>query len=182
MKKRFLTLFIMFSLAVHATILWFSLGRDEPVAPRESKVFKADLLAPADVEKPSFANQAQSPPGYGGRLAGADIMREASVGLENPGGIYQEYLLKIKRKIESRWSYPPQALAENREGRALIRFTIAADGRLTDSSVLSSSGSALLDEGALACIRAASPFDPLPVSFNISLLHVTATFSYIINI
>jgi TonB family protein len=124
MKKKFLIIFVLVSLTVHALVIAFSFFMDKPAVPHSDKTLKIDSL----------------------------------------------------------WTYPPQALSENREGSAMIRFTIAANGSLADSSVLSSSGSALLDDGVLACVRAASLFEPLPGSFNISLLNVTATFSYRTNL
>ncbi len=105
-------------------------------------------------------------------------IREDSVGLQNPGGPYESYLLQIRRKIEGLWSYPPLALSQNQEGETVIRFTIDAGGALDGYYVTSTSGSPILDEGALAVVRAASPFAPLPETFRLSRLHITATFRY----
>ncbi len=183
MKKKFLFLFVLFSLAVHALVIGLSLRIDMPAVAHDDPVMKIDLQPPQELAKTGFSRQKKYPaPTFSGDGTEAELTREATVGLENPGGVYEPYLLNIRRRIERRWSYPPQALAENREGSAVIRFTIDASGSLKGSSVLSSSGSALLDEGALACIEAASPFEPLPASFNLSLLNVTATFSYRINL
>ncbi len=182
MKKKFLIIFVLISLTVHALVIAFSFFMDKPVMPHSDKTLKIDLKPPQKIEKPRVPDRRKpaQPSVYDGKKP--DIAREASIGLENPGGVYEPYLIKIRRKIDSFWTYPPQALAENREGSAMIRFTIAANGSLVNLSVLSSSGSALLDDGALSCVRAASPFEPLPGSFNISLLNVTATFSYRINL
>ncbi len=107
--------------------------------------------------------------------------REDSVALQNPGGPYEPYILQVRRKIESRWAYPPQALLERQEGDTVIRFTIDAGGALSDYYVTSSSGSPQLDEGALAVVRDSSPFAAIPEAFQLSRLHVTATFSYRLN-
>ena len=56
-------------------------------------------------------------------------------------GPYDAYLLTIRRKIEGLWTYPPQALSEQEEGSAVIRFTIDADGALTGYHVNPTSGS-----------------------------------------
>jgi len=186
MKKKFLFLFILFSLAIHTLVIGLSLRIDTPAVVHDDPVMKIDLQPPQPKQEPAkagFSIRKKYPaPTFSGDGTEAELAREASVGLENPGGVYEAYLLKIRSRIERRWSYPPQALAEKREGNTVIRFTIEASGSLKGSSVLSSSGSALLDEGALACIRAASPFEPLPPSFNLSLLNITATFSYRINL
>ncbi len=59
------------------------------------------------------------------------------------------------------------------KGRAVIRFTIAANGRLTSASVVRSSGSAKLDRAALQLIRRAAPFPRPPAgaqrSFSIGI-------------
>jgi TonB family protein len=182
MKKKFLIIFVLVSLTVHALVIAFSFFIDKPAVPHNDTAMKIDLKPLQQIEKPRAPDQEKLVQPAASVSTNPGIAHEASVGLENPGGVYEPYLIKIRRKIDSFWAYPPQALAENREGSAVIRFTIAANGSLTASSVLSSSGSTLLDNGALACIRAASPFEPLPGSFNISLLNVTATFSYRINL
>ena len=182
-KKKFLILFILCSLTAHVLVIVLSLGIEMPAVAHKDMAMKIELEPPQEIA-PTRTGQQETParPFAAGDGKESDFTREASVGLENPRGVYESYLLKIRRRIERLWSYPPQALAESREGSAVIRFTIAADGALAGSSVLSSSGSALLDDGALACIKAASPFEPLPASFNLSLLNVTATFSYRINL
>lgn len=182
MKIKLLIIFIMVSLTVHALAIVLSLRVDMPAAVKNDKVMKVDLKNSKEIEKPSVNKTTQRFTRREESLPDGAIFREASVGLENPGGVYEPYLLKIRRKIENLWLYPPQALAEGREGRAVIRFTIAANGALASSTLVSSSGSALLDGGALACIRAASPFEALPTSFEISFLHVTAAFSYRIDL
>ena len=60
----------------------------------------------------------------------------------------------------------------------MIRFTIDANGSLSGYDVMTTSGSAVLDQGALAVVKAAAPYAPLPAEFNLSRLHITATFSY----
>ena len=182
MKKQFLILFIMFSLTVHALAILLWLHIDISAVTRNDTVMKIELKTPLEVQKTSATPQAATARSFADNETETGLIHEASVGLENPGGAYGPYLLNIRRRIERLWSYPPQALAENREGSAVISFTIDAGGILTKSSVISSSGSALLDDGALACIKAASPFEPLPASFKLSRLNVTATFSYRINL
>jgi TonB family protein len=185
MKTRFLVLFIMFSLAVHALAIVLSFNVSAPWHDPDAETsMKVDLTTAGELEKKhnhARGSKTRPPVGDGGDGSYKQA-REASVGLENPGGAYEAYLLGIRSKIEKFWHYPSAALGENREGSAVIRFTIAADGALANSTVISSSGSVLLDEGALACVRAASPFDPLPASYNLSLLNVTATFNYRITI
>jgi protein TonB len=175
--KRFLIPFILASLAGHALVIALTARVDLTGGPRPETVMNVELKTLTEVEPQSASarNETASP---SARATATGGYREDSVGLQNPGGPYESYLLQIRRKIEGLWSYPPQALSEKQEGNAVIRFTIDAGGALNGYYITSSSGSPILDEGALACVRAASPFAPLPGTFNLSLLHVTATFSY----
>ena len=175
--KKFLIPFVLASLAGHALVIALTARVDRSGGPRPEKVMNVELKTPMEVEPPP-ASARNEPAAPADRTTATRGYREDSVALQNPGGPYESYLLQIRRKIEGLWSYPPQAISEKREGNAVIRFTIEAGGTLAGYYITSSSGSPILDEGALACVRAASPFAPLPGAFNLSLLHVTATFSY----
>lgn len=58
--------------------------------------------------------------------------------------------------------YPSLARRRGIEGDAKVRLVIQRSGTLLSSSLFVASGSALLDEGALAMVKAASPFPPVP--------------------
>jgi protein TonB len=178
--KKFLIPFILASLAGHALVIALTARVDMTGGPRPERVMNVELKTPTEVEPPQASARSEQA-AQAARATAIRGYREDSVALQNPGGPYESYLLQIRRKIEVLWSYPPQALSEKREGNAVIHFTIDAGGALADYYVTSSSGSPILDEGALACVRAASPFAALPATFNLSRLHVTATFNYRIN-
>lgn len=175
--KKFLIPFILASLAGHALVIALTARIERSVNPRPEKVMTVELKTAAEAKPPpaSARRMRAAPAAHAAETGG---FREDSVAMQNPGGPYESYLIQIRRRIESLWSYPPQAISEKREGNAVIRFTIDAGGALTGYYITSSSGSPILDEGALACVRAAEPFAPFPGAFNISRLHVTATFSY----
>jgi protein TonB len=182
MAKKFLIPFILASIAGHALVLALTARIEQRSGPQPVKVMTVELKtesaaaqesappppSPRSRRTEQAARTANEPAGY----------REETVALQNPGGPYESYLLQVRRKIEGLWSYPAQALARKQEGEAVILFTIDTDGLLTDYYVTSTSGSPLLDEGALAVVRAASPFGSLPAAFNLSRLHVTAAFRY----
>jgi periplasmic protein TonB len=58
--------------------------------------------------------------------------------------------------------YPAQARAHNIEGVVRIEFTLDRSGQIVSSRVVQSSGSALLDEEAMAMIRRAAPLPAPP--------------------
>jgi periplasmic protein TonB len=53
-------------------------------------------------------------------------------------------------------SYPDEARRRGDEGRVVVRFTVERDGRVRDASVVTGSGSALLDNATAALLRDAT--------------------------
>jgi TonB family protein len=175
---KFLIPFVLASLAGHALVLALTTRIDWTMSPQTEqtqKVLTVELKAPPEkaVRRPSPRRRVQSQ-----ATRAEEGSREDSVALQGEASPYGAYLLMIRRKIERIWNYPPQALAQQEEGNAVIRFTIDANGTLSGYQVMTTSGSAILDEGALAVVQAAAPYAPLPEAFNLSRLHITATFSY----
>ena len=182
MDRKFLIPFVFFSLVMHTLVIAVALRVDLPVKTNADKVINIEIKSSKDIETPHREKGSVPFLPRINDYREAGFSRGASVDLGKPGGAYEAYLHQIRSKIERFWSYPPQALDEKVEGNAVIRFSINAEGMLADSVVVSSSGSVLLDEGALASIRTAAPFEPLPADYNLSFLQITATFSYQINL
>lgn len=105
-------------------------------------------------------------------------VKEDTVNLGSRDSKYLAYLDKIKRKILQIWEYPAKAYEKNEEGVAVIRMSLDARGNVIATNLESSSGSTILDEGALGIVRAASPFDPLPNNYGLERLHIVASFRY----
>ena len=182
MNRKFLIPFIIFSLVIHAILIAVLLRVHFPGITTASKVISVEIKSSKDVEEPYRKKIVRPLLPQVKEIPKTDPPREASVDLGKPGGAYEAYLDQIRGKIELYWAYPPRALAERVEGNAVIRFSINARGVLADYAVVSSSGSVLLDEGALDSIRDAAPFGPMPADYNLSFLHFTASFSYKINL
>jgi periplasmic protein TonB len=175
---KFLIPFVLVSLAGHILVLALT-TRIVMTGSRESeKVMKVELKAETEIETPPPSARNEPAEEAARAVTIPDGYREDTVSMQNPDSRYESYLLPISRKIERLWTYPAQAIAEKQEGTAVIRFTIDAGGALKGNRITSSSGNPILDEGALAVIRAASPFAPLPAAFHLSRLHVTAEFRY----
>ena len=181
LTKRFLIPFVMASLAGHALVIALTARIDINGGPWVEKVMNVELKTAAEAGSPPASGRGQpaSQAARTGKIPPTG--REDSISLQNPGGPYEPYLLQIRRKIEGLWSYPPMALSQHHEGETVIRFTIDANGKLDGFYVTSTSGSTVLDEGALSVVLSAAPFPPLPEAFRLSRLHITATFRYRIN-
>jgi TonB family protein len=83
------------------------------------------------------------------------------------------YVQRMLALIESRW-YKPAAP----EGtKALVRFTISREGRLSRIELESSSGNSSFDRAALRALHGANPLPPLPPAYVKSTLTVHLTFS-----
>jgi protein TonB len=180
--KKFLIPFVLASLAGHALLLALTTRFDWGGSPqaREETVVRVELKTPPEEKAIHAVTPARltTPAAAAARTAAPPLLREDSVALEGAKSPYGAYLLAVRRKIEGLWSYPPQALAKRQEGTALIRFSIDAGGVLTGYHVVNTSGFPALDEGALSVVRSAAPYAPLPAAFNLSKLHITATFRY----
>jgi periplasmic protein TonB len=103
---------------------------------------------------------------------------EDTVNLGSTDIKYASYLAKIKKRILQIWQYPQKAYEKNEEGVVVLKMSIDAGGNLSKINLLSSSGSPLLDESALGVIRRAAPFERLPGIYNLSRLHIVASFRY----
>ena len=106
--------------------------------------------------------------------------REETVSLNTQEFRYISYFSKIKDRIEMNWNYPMLAQVRGQQGDLLLRFTIAREGDVERIVLLKGSGHPLLDEAAIAAIRKAAPFPPIPVRLELDRLNILATFEYIL--
>ena len=60
------------------------------------------------------------------------------------------------------------------DGRVVVRFRVDRQGKLLDSKVQESSGSKALNAAALAAVRRAGPFPPLPADSTVTTLEVNS--------
>jgi TonB family protein len=107
-----------------------------------------------------------------------DNWREETVDLGSVDTKYAAYLIKVKRKILRIWKYPQKAYENNKEGNVTVKMSIDANGGLAQTILITSSGSLELDAGTLSVVKTAAPFEPLPEQYNLSRLHIVASFRY----
>jgi len=151
---------------------------------RAAQVFSVDIKAPEPektMPREEKKENKKSNHGREARKISDPGWREETVDLGSLDARYQPYLSRVKRKIMQSWKYPEKSYERNEEGIAVIMMAIDANGSVAGTSLMTSSGFPLLDEGAVTAISKASPFEPLPENFNLSRLNIKASFNYAIN-
>lgn len=105
--------------------------------------------------------------------------KEDTVDLSTTEFKYLSYFIKMKRQIESVWTYPKESQYRGEYGTLFLVFTIKSDGYLEGVQLINSSGYARLDNEAIRAINAAAPFAPFPASWGgLEKLNIRATFEY----
>jgi protein TonB len=74
-------------------------------------------------------------------------------------------------------TYPDQARRRGEEGRVGVRFTVDRSGRVVDAAIVAGSGSAQLDEAALALLRQAT-LPAFPADMTQPRVTITTTVRY----
>lgn len=140
----------------------------KPEKKRENAVFFAKKANKAETSlKNTVSSAALSGEGgtethaYGGVVGdapgfGSGTGRGIGVGSGNGVGDLEaaRYFVKLRRLLQRRLKYPESADGRRRAGKAVVRFYLAADGRIDPSSVALavSSGSAELDGQAVKTV------------------------------
>lgn len=101
-----------------------------------------------------------------------------TVDLDSTDTKYYPYLLRVKERIDGRWSYPDGAASRGEVGTTVVEFSIAQEGTLAACRAVVSSGHASLDEESLRAVRAAAPFAPFSKQFGLARLNIVAQFRY----
>jgi protein TonB len=93
---------------------------------------------------------------------------------------YLGYFTSMRKSIELVWVYPSEAASRGLHGNVNLEFTIQKNGSVSNIKVVQSSGFKILDDAVIEAIRLASPFAPLPASFDQERKVVTGTFRYVL--
>ncbi|MDH4396213.1 MAG: TonB family protein [Limnobacter sp.] len=89
-----------------------------------------------------------------------------------------DYLAELFRKLARHKVYPSELKKNKIEGRVVVKFTLAADGRVMSSSIQQSSGSDSLDDAALQMLNKASPLPAIPSYMNRSEMTLAVPVEY----
>jgi periplasmic protein TonB len=122
---------------------------DEPTSPPQSAAAQ-EATAP-----PQPATTAAAEPS-----AGPQIEPHRAVDLVGGNAsMFSAYLGVVHAKIERTKVNPHSKIA----GTVVVRFEVASSGTLLSQEIVTSSGSRILDDAALASLQRAAPFPPMPV-------------------
>jgi TonB C terminal len=89
----------------------------------------------------------------------------------------QAYADKVYRKVAAAWRRPAKLPPEN--SKAVVITAILRSGKAPRQVLHRQSGVTEWDQAALAAVRAAVPFDPLPKSYRGSSVEVHFHFEYL---
>ena len=103
---------------------------------------------------------------------------EDTISLNTKDKRYVSYTNHIKNKIMDRWTYPAEALISLMQGRTIVLFSLASDGKMTYLNITEGSGHDILDQEVMRAINSAAPFPPFPDSITVKRLNINATFNY----
>ena len=164
------------------------------VAPKPDEILIPNKVQPkptpktAEKEQPDANRRPPTPPpptpkATTGETAGVRIP-EATTELKNGtatitveekafGERYAYYIRLISQKVNQARAQQAPDPADAKGKRTAILFTIARDGTVEDSQLLTRSGSAALDTSALRCIQRIDTFGPLPAGD-----HLVVTFGF----
>jgi protein TonB len=77
-------------------------------------------------------------------------------------GLVNSYEKSLSELIRRHEKYPDRARRQGWQGTAVVGLSLSADGKVTDISIIESSGRNILDEAALTMVRRASPLPRAP--------------------
>lgn len=147
----------------------------EPVAPEpETPVIPETPIAPPEEIEPSTDVQQQpvAPP-----EPVAEQLSQTSLGLGLTKGYFKslgsgetlredikDYYLEMLQGVNEKWWLDPKL--DKRGSTIVVNITVARNGEIVASQILTGSGDNRYDRAVLAALAAASPLPPLPITYN----------------
>lgn len=116
--------------------------------------------------------------GRAGRKGDATGEREGlPLWLHTPDRRYVNYFRRVHGKIQPLWVFPRKLEVQLLQGDAQVRFTIMADGQVTNIRLKKSSGFPQFDKLVVRAVARAAPFAPIPKGLG-KKLHIVAPFEF----
>jgi TonB family protein len=148
---------------------------------------KASAAASAPIDWRSAIREVKGPIGGGdgpdvgssGSGGESGLAEQGPISFETSWYDWGPYAQSMVSKIRVNWyANMPQLIRTGIGGVVTIRFTIQRDGRITDITLLKTSGHPPYDFAARKAIELSSPLQPLPADFPNRDERVTAMFYY----
>lgn len=139
-------------------------ARDKPApapAPQPEQT-QAPSLGGMEMPKPMVARPEPHKAAREARAPQPAPPRPANIELGDKAESGDPYLNQIQAMIHRVMYYPPQAGPLGLEGVVSCEIVVGRTGEILASKVVKSSGVSILDDAAIAILRRASPFPPLP--------------------
>ena len=133
--------------------------KPKPQAPKQTQPSGPSGQQPS---QPAASGPGKAGPGGSGGGAGQG----------NPDA-FNAYTAQIRKRIERYKKYPNAARAKKMEGVATVSFILDKGGNVLTSSLVKSSGHAILDEEAMALLKRAGPFPGMPKELTQSTIKLT---------
>jgi protein TonB len=155
--------------------------RTEEMATRNSEVTLPQETPDPPREEEKARQEAQDAT-HAAAPQGADVM--AALPASPSAGVKEDktsiaiatWERSLSNRLDSKKTYPSRA--RGAKGTAQVMFRIDRNGHVVDSRIVRSSGSAILDEDALATLKRADPFPVPPDGITDDNLAITAPIRY----
>ena len=138
---------------------------------------ETDQPLPPIPKKEDKAEEKKTTPAKVVKNIGSAGWREDTIDLSSSDTKYLQYRLDMVRKLSRTWKYPEKAKDAGEQGIAVLKISLNSDGSVAEANIISSSGSAILDEAALLAAKSAAPFGQLPAA-DLTQLHIFIKFLY----
>ena len=116
---------------------------------------------------------------FGGAGGEKGTAAQGPISFETQWYDWGDYAQSMVSRIRVNWyANMPSLIRDGIKGAVTIRFTIQHDGRITDVTILESSGAPPYDYAAKKAIELSSPLNPLPKDFPKPYERVTCKFFY----
>lgn len=117
------------------------------------------------------------------RAAYAKRPRQAFISAATREYKYASYMEAWRRKVEEigNLNYPDAARRNNLSGSLILDVALNPDGKVNSIALRRSSGHKVLDDAAIAIVKLAAPYAPLPdnIRKDTDVLHITRTWQFL---
>ena len=146
---------IVMGMQQHTVLLDTNQGESKALA---TYIYHEDFSKPQNIMNPlrklSLINQAQET-NHSQETQQEQLHKSQNAGNNKP---ISELIAMLHAAIQKQQHYPASALQMGREGSAIVGFTLFPNGIIDHLEIVKSSGTATLDEAAMAAVHDALPF------------------------